>query len=200
MMKVPSGTFEREPVKRIPKHLMRGAALIIIAHARLEYFLTELEAELLRIDNPLERQIRSNIHNTRETFLTIQRLIDMWNIQTTENLNRLRKDIEHAAARRNEVAHGIWLRIKPGVYRLRITKGERQTNVGPLDRRIIPQASAITAKSLRRDAVLIYGVTERVRALKKHVSGELKAWRKIIPSRLPRPSRRPRAGHKGKAI
>ena len=57
MLKFPSSIIVREPLTTIPPQLLRGVGQVIVAHARLELYLTELVYDLLRIDYPLCRQI-----------------------------------------------------------------------------------------------------------------------------------------------
>jgi hypothetical protein len=190
MMKVPPGVFYREPLKTIPDNLLRGVGRVIVAHARLELYLTELLYDLQRTDYPIGRQVTRG-DNTAEIIQAIERLVDLWNITPTEGLKHLRKDIEKARGKRNDVAHGVWMRVKPGDVRLRFMREKRMTTVGEIDRRILPQAAKVSAKRFADDAAYIHKVTQRVRALQKHVRAALKPWPYTIPSRLPRHRTRP---------
>jgi hypothetical protein len=156
-------------------------------------YLTELLYDLQRTDYPIGRQVTRG-DNTGETIQAITRLVDLWNITPTENLKRLRKDIEIARGKRNEVAHGVWMRLKLGDVRLRLVRERRMTSVGEIDRRIMPQAAKVSVKRFTDDAAYIHKITKRVRALQKHVRAELKPWPYIIPSRLPRHHQRPNRG------
>jgi hypothetical protein len=102
-------------------------------------------------------------------------------------MDALKKEIEMASKKRNEVAHGIWMKPKTGGIRLRLLNGERHTDVGPVDRLVIPKAAKRRAGELGKDAAYIHRVTDHVRALERHILAELKAWPKINPARRPRP-------------
>jgi hypothetical protein len=198
MLKFPPNIIEREPLKKVKPKLLQGIGLVIVAHSRLELLLTELIYDLLRIDYPLGRQVIRG-DNPVETFKTIQRLLDVWDIKIG-GLGGLRRDIEVAYAKRNQLAHGVWVRIKGNDVRLRLVREKRPTAVGVLDRRILPEFAKVRIAQFQKDASYIHKVTARVRALQKHVAVVLRAWPKIVPSRLPRRQRSRPAGRSGKSV
>ena len=180
LLKLPPKRFVREPLKSISHNLLEGIGRVVIAHARLELFLTELVYELLRLDPKLGRQVLRGDNPTR-TFAAAEQLLKLWSIPFHK---KLKHDIENACDKRNEVAHGVWLRVE-GKQQIQLVKGERQTPVGPIARRIMPQYAKRTATQLKNDARFIHGVADRVRELRKSVSIELKDWERIRPHRQP---------------
>ena len=181
MMRVPSNLLYREPLKTIPKHLLQGIGRVIVAHARLEWYMAELVSDIARIDYPIGRQIFRG--DNPEALLTIiLRLYDMWNIPRSD-LGNLRKQVKKCYEKRNALAHGIWIRTKS--FQLVAVREERMTDAGMLDRRILPGRQTRTVKSFSDDVRYIHAVTKRVRALKREVEIELQAWKRICPARKP---------------
>jgi len=193
-MKFPTKIVEREPLHKIPKKYSSAVGGIIVAHSRLELLLTETVYSLLRIDYTLGRQLLRG-DNTPETFNIIARLIPLWDIAFTpsENIKSLREEIHKAYKMRNVVGHGAWIKYRKNDYRLRLARDVRDTDVGALDRRIMPDFAKIGIGKLRSDAKFIISVSLRVSALLKQIRVALKPWPEIDPARHPK---RPRAPHK----
>jgi hypothetical protein len=182
LLRLPPKRFVREPLKSIRPNLLEGIGRVIIAHARLELALTELVYDLLRIDPKLGRQVLRG-DNPTANFTIAQRLLKLWSIPVNDR--KLRGDIESACRKRNEVAHGVWLRVQ-GTQQIQLVRDVRPTPVGPLDRRIMPQHAKRTVAHLKTDARFIHGVTDRVSALQKRVRGEVENWELVRPHRKPR--------------
>jgi hypothetical protein len=147
--------------------------------------LLELMFDLLRISYKLGRQLpRSG--STETTFVTIKRLLKLWDIVPTENVERLKKDIRKAYDKRNEVAHGAWVRVRGKDVRLIRMKGERPTSVGTLDRSIVSDFAKQNLAHFQKEASYINGVATRVHTLQEQVKIELRPWPPIDPTRIPK--------------
>jgi hypothetical protein len=192
LLKLPKNRVTREPIKTTKRNLLEGIGRVIVAHARLELLITELISDLLRIGNPLGRQVYEG-HNTVQTFLIVIRLMKVWNLVPSINLGKLKQDIKHAYERRNEVAHGAWFRVKKNDLRLCIMREDRETSVGRLSRRTIPDFKKRRSQDFNGYARRIHSAADRVRDLKKFVRAELKAWERTDPTKVPR-GRRPGRG------
>jgi hypothetical protein len=186
VLKLPTKLFEREPLRKIPARYAQAVGQVIVAHSRLELYATELVYELLCSAYTLGRQLLRG-DNPVETFKIAQRLLGAWgsSIQITSAPTQLSKRIETAYTKRNAIAHGVWVRLKGNDYRLRRVREKRTTDVGELDRRIMPQFAKVTLKQLKKDAQFINAVGSEIQKLIKEVRDSLKAWPKTDPSRAP---------------
>ena len=181
-MRAPEGLFEREPEKTIPKRYLQGIGKVIVSHSRLEHYLTELIADLQRTDYSIVRQVLDGT-STRDHVTRIAHLLDMWKIIPVVGLEQLRADVEKAAQKRNEVAHGVWLRTPQQNVALRRTRGDRLTSVGQLSRRVIPQTPPTKVEMFKAYADYIDGVIDRVRKLQSQAREQLDPWPYISPQR-----------------
>jgi hypothetical protein len=179
-MTVPKGFFEREPEKDIPKRFLIGVGLVIVAHSRLEHYLTELIADLQRTDYPIIRQVLDS-GNARDYFAKAERLIGLWNIVPTEDLEALGIDIAEAGRRRKEVAHEIGFADRDQKIALRRIRSKRMTKQGMVTERSIPSAPVTHKDEFHTNKKYIDGVATRVRALQVHVRKQLEPWPYIIP-------------------
>jgi hypothetical protein len=148
-----------------------------------------LISDLLRIGNPLGRQVYQG-HNTVETFKVVTRLIKVWGLIPSINLAQLAKDIEYAYAKRNEVAHGAWFRMKKNDLRLCLMREARQTTIGILSRRTIPEFAKMRAHHFNDYAKRIHRAADRIRDLKKFVRAQLQEWPRTVPSRKAKGSKK----------
>jgi hypothetical protein len=187
LLKLPLNLVVREPLKSVRPALLQGVGRVIVAHARLELALTELVYDLLRIDPKLGRQVLRG-DNPSANYSILKRLFDLWGITPEVDFKKLKTDIEKACDKRNEVAHGVWVRMKGTDVRLQLVREKRQTEVGLLDRRILPQFAKRGVGALRQDAKFINGITAKVRTLQKQVLAELEPWVKVVPHKLPKSS------------
>lgn len=67
--------------------------------------------------------------------------------------------------------------------RLTLFREKCKTEVGLLDRRILPQYVKRGVNSLKDDVKFVHGVTTKVRAL---VQDEIRDWKPIVPQRKPK--------------
>jgi hypothetical protein len=103
----------------------------------------------------------------------------LWSIGPKEQ--RLAKQIAEARAKRNAVAHlRGFASTEP---RLALFREKCKTEVGLLDRRILPQYVKRGVNSLKDDVKFVHGVTTKVRAL---VQDEIRDWKPIVPQRKPK--------------
>jgi hypothetical protein len=181
-MKLPSNIFEAEAERTIPKRFLLGVGRVIVAHARLEQYVVELIGALQRLDGPLVRQVFDGA-STRENMIKIIRLVEMWKIEPTEPLEELRADVEKAGQKRNDIAHGIWLRTPRHDIALRLMRGDRMTEVGMISRRVLPHVPPTRVEMFKEHVTYIEGVTDRIRKLYARVQDQLEPWPYISPAR-----------------
>ena len=92
--------------------------------------------ELLRVNPKLGRHVLRG-DNPNRNFETAQRLLRVWGLTEPRGLAN---EITEAYAKRNAVAHGFWVKgTKSKEVRLTLGAGKRQTGVGMLDRRTLPE-------------------------------------------------------------
>jgi hypothetical protein len=196
MLKMPPNLIVRQALRTIPSHKLRGIGRVIVAHSRLEDLMSELVYDLLRMDYKLGRQIFRG-DNPPDLYAIACRLMKVWDLQPPSP--QLRNDVKKAYAKRNEIGHGAWIKVKSGDIRIRLMREERPTVVGMLDRRIMPQAANRTLKHFNDDAKFINNVADRVRDLTRAVNAELKPWPRINVLRPPQGRKRvPSRGRSGK--
>jgi hypothetical protein len=196
-MTVPEGIFEREPLKDVPKRFLVGVGQVIVAHSRLEHYLIELIADLQRTDYPIIRQLLDS-GNARDYFSKVERLIGLWNIVPSEDLETLREYIDEAGRRRNEVAHGIWLNRPDHKVALRRIRGKRETKQGMVAERSIPSAPITKPEEFEANKKYIDGVTRRIRALQADVRKKLEPWPYTDLRAPPKPTSSLSQGRTGK--
>lgn len=127
----------------LPSPVYEGIGKVVSAHAFLETQVTELLFELSKIDYPIGR-VTLKYQAASERFKTIRKLLVLHGFSPPElKLNELSKQIEACCRARDELSHGVWVRVSDAKLALRLTKGDYETEDGTADRTFIPQAVGV---------------------------------------------------------
>jgi len=188
--------LEAKIVHKLPAALAAEIGRIIVAFAKLEYQLTMATAILLAL-NRVEARLVLKEPRLKERLDIIIDLFSIKHIELQTDTANLRETLEDAENRRNELAHGIWLRHpKTRALYLRLTRGnwpQPKHGYGKLKRAIYPESIPYDAKKCREVRALI----EKALDLLEPLGAELDAARRALPERfrLPSPVLNPLGGH-----
>ena len=106
----------------LPASLLREIGRVIVGFARLEELSNALYV-LLQIHR-VEGRIAIREPRAPDRLDLIRELLQLRGIETRTDFKALRKALEDAGKRRDQIAHGVWFRDPAtGVIYLRVTKG-----------------------------------------------------------------------------
>lgn len=162
----------RAVYSRLPSDLSQGIGNVIVAHALLEWKVVTLVCDLLKIDYSDGRVVFAYLGASRG-FLMARELLEMKEVTVTVDLSKLQTDIDLAGAKRNELAHGLWM-DEDGEPRLRLIKGEYQSPDGPVKRTTLPQGGRVPAGYFDALAAAMTALAGQLDAIGKEAREQLR--------------------------
>jgi hypothetical protein len=110
-------------VRDLPPILMREIGRVIFSHSYVEWRLSLIIYDILRVTKVLSRLVARDAR-TMDQFDLICDLVSLKDVKTGVDLIRLRKSLLSATTQRDLLAHGTWVRDpKTKAFLLRIVRG-----------------------------------------------------------------------------
>jgi len=161
----------------LPEKIYIGIGKIISAHSFLENRIQELLFDLMIMADYPAGRVAFEYRSAQVMFGTVRRLMTMWDIKSTADLNQLEQDIKARADQRDRFAHNVWI-ARDGELKLRLTSGVTQVPDGRLDHAYVPLGVGVVdeAYDAIRDATLKTAM--EVKALQIEITPALQALRK----------------------
>jgi hypothetical protein len=140
-----------EILNDLPASHCREVGRIVVKFSRLEHKLSGAIYTVLQV-HTVEGRLAVREPRAPEKLDLIHDLLTLRGVKVATDFKELRKILEDANSRRDQLAHGIWVRAPNGDICLRVTKGnwpqDEQVD-GRKKRAVLPQASPITIGMLR---------------------------------------------------
>lgn len=107
----------------LPASLLREIGRVIVSFARLEDKLSNALYVLLQVHR-VEGRLAVREPRAADRLDLIRELLELRNIQVGTDFKALRRALEDATNRRDQIAHGVWFRNPTtGTFYLRLTRG-----------------------------------------------------------------------------
>jgi hypothetical protein len=170
----------------LPASLDREIGRVIVAWACFEWHLTQATHLLIGV-GPQTGQLAIREPRVADRINMIRELVEHLKVPITFDFKNFAAAAGELAARRDWLAHGIWVHHKStGTLLLRITKGtwERPSSEGKTvkaSRRLYPQGQAIGAEHLR----ILRAAIEEMIARSDELVGQVRASVEASPPKRP---------------
>ena len=162
-------------VRDLPLNLMREIGRVIFFHAYLEWRLSLIIYDFLRVSRVLGRLVARD-PRAMDQFDLICDLISLKDVKTGVDLIRLRKSLVSATTQWDLLAHGTWVRDpQTKTYFLRLVKGSwkpAKSKKGQTKRSIKPGAPEYGIEECRSLSQLINGIVLTVDKLHSDAFGQ----------------------------
>lgn len=179
--------IEAEIVQKIPYHIAATVGRITVCYSLIEHKLSSLAALILQI-NKAEMRIALRMPRAVDRLDIVLDLFAVKAIPLSEDIGTLRAELTKACSRRDNLAHGLWLKHpKTGMLYLRLTRGQWPKDITKgekIARSVFPQSIPVDLAYCKEALSLCEGVIKRVDRL----GAELDAALQASPEKFREPS------------
>lgn len=174
-------------VQKIPYNIAATLGRINVCYSLIEHKLSSLAALILQI-NKAEMRIALRMPRAVDRLDIVLDLFAVKAIPISENISNLRTQLDEACSRRDNLAHGLWLKHPDtDVLYLRLTRGKWPkdlTNGQKIARTVFPQSIPIDLAYCKEALALCESVIKSVDRL----GAELDAALQSSPEKFREPS------------
>lgn len=182
-----SKNLEAEVVHNLPDDLAAGIGRVMAVYTRIEHNLSSIASLLLQL-NKAEMRIALRMPRAVDRLELVLDLFAIKAITVDIDAAQLNTEIAHVAARRDWLAHGLWLKHpENGKIYLRLTRGKWDANSAagiPINRPIYPQSIEFSAADCMALVEKCEAVLEKIDELGRNLDFALSTW----PERFRQPA------------
>lgn len=169
---------EAEIVQKIPYHIAATLGRITVCYSLIEHKLSSLAALILQINKP-EMRIALRMPRAVDRLEIVLDLFAVKAIPISEDTGELRAQLTKACSRRDNLAHGLWLKHpETGVLYLRLTRGQWPkdiTNGEKIARSVFPQSIPVDLAYCKEALALCESALKSVDRLGTELDAALQA-------------------------
>lgn len=159
----------------LPAQVYQGIGMVTSSHAFLERRIQEMLYDLMLLPDYPQGRVAFAYRSAPVLFKTICDLIVLWGFLKDSNLQPLEVKIRLRTNKRDQLAHGVWVKLPSNEIALNVSDGIVETAGGRHNCRFLPVPHLVPKEYYEQERINQIKVANSVEALRASLKPELDA-------------------------